>query len=153
VLARPPRRQDAQLLDWTFLQRIALIGFLTSGVALIAFGYEFYADNNLQEARNAAFSAPVMAELLRSFCARSETRTVLQVGLFSNLRLFVIVMTSLSLQLLIHRLPVLAALFGTEPLSLPECAVWIGLGAIPLAALELGKILRQAHLARPHPRS
>src|SRR5262249_55248215 len=88
VLTRPPRRQDAQLIDRTFLQRIVLTGVLTAGVALIAFSYEFYADNNVEDARNAAFSALVIAELLRSFGARSETQTIWQVGLFSNMRLF-----------------------------------------------------------------
>ena len=148
VLTRPPRRQDAQLLDWAFLQRTALIGFLTAGVTLIVFAYEFYADSSLAQARNAAFSTLVIAELLRSFGARSEVHTVFQVGLFSNMRLFAIVMISLALQLLIHHLPVLETLFGTEPLSLVQCAVWLALGAIPLLVIELGKILRQFHAAR-----
>src|SRR5499426_969300 len=97
VLTRPPRPQDAQLLDQAFLKHIALIGFLTAGVTLIVFAYEFYANNDVTQARNAAFSALVIAELLRSFGARSEVRTVFQVGLFSNIRLFAIVIISLAL--------------------------------------------------------
>jgi Ca2+-transporting ATPase len=148
VLTRPPRRQDTQLLDWTFLKRIALIGFLTASVALTVFAYEFCADSDVTQARNAAFSALVIAELLRSFGARSEVRTVFQVGLFSNIRLFAIVIISLALQLLIHHWPVLERLFGTEPLSLTQCAVWVALGSIPLLMIELEKILRQAQMAR-----
>ncbi len=148
VLTRPPRRQDEQLLDRGFLKRIALIGFLTAGVTLIVFAYELYADSSLAQARNAAFSALVIAELLRSFGARSEVLTVFQVGLFSNMRLFVIVMISLALQVLIHHLPVLETLFGTEPLSLAQCVAWIVLGAIPLLVLELVKVLRQSQTAR-----
>jgi Ca2+-transporting ATPase len=148
VLTRPPRRQDAQLLDRAFLKRIALSGFLTASVALTVFAYEFYADSSLAQARNAAFSALVIAELLRSFGARSEVLTVFQVGLFSNMRLFAIVMISLALQLLIHHLPVLETLFGTEPLSLVQCAAWVVLGSMPLLVIELGKILRQSQTAR-----
>jgi Ca2+-transporting ATPase len=44
----------------------------------------------------------VIAELLRSFEARSDTRTVWEVGLLSNARLFAIVATSFALQLVIH---------------------------------------------------
>src|SRR5207244_6711646 len=62
VLTRPPRRRDAQLIDRTFLRRIALIGSLTAGVALLAFAYELYADRILSQARNAAFSARVMPD-------------------------------------------------------------------------------------------
>jgi len=143
VLTRPPRRQDAQLIDRAFLQRIVLIGCMTAGVALSVFAYEFYADNSVEDARNAAFSALVIAELLRSFGARSEVHTVWQIGLFSNMRLFGIVVASFALQLLIHHLPVLETLFGTEPISLTQCVVWVVLGAVPLSVLEFSKMLRQ----------
>ncbi|NOT55449.1 MAG: cation-translocating P-type ATPase [Deltaproteobacteria bacterium] len=144
VLTQRPRRQDAQLLDQALLKRIALTGMLTAGVALSAFAYEFYVDNDVAQARNAAFSALVIAELLRSFGARSNEKTVWQLGLFSNMRLFVIVLVSFALQLLIHHWPVLESVFGTEPISLAQCAAWIVLGAIPLIVLELGKVFRQS---------
>jgi Ca2+-transporting ATPase len=144
VLTHPPRRQDAQLIDRAFLQRIALTGMLTAGVALVAFAYEFYAGSSVAQARNAAFSALVIAELLRSFGARSNEQTIWRIGLFSNMRLFVIVAVSFALQLLIHHLPVLETLFGTEPISLAQCSAWIMLGAIPLIVLELGKVFRHA---------
>jgi Ca2+-transporting ATPase len=148
VLTHPPRRQDAQLIDRAFLKRIALTGFLTAGVALAAFAYELYADSSLIQARNAAFSALVIAELLRSFGARSNEQTVLQVGLFSNMRLFIIVVASFALQLLIHHLPVLERLFGTEPISFAQCLAWVVLGSVPLVVLEIGKGLRQSYTAR-----
>jgi len=143
VLTHPPRRQDAQLIDRAFLKRIALTGILTAGVALTAFAYEFYVDGSVAQARNAAFSALVIAELLRSFGARSNEQTIWQIGLFSNMRLFVVVAASFVLQLLIHHLPVLETLFSAEPISLAQCAAWVVLGAIPLIVLELGKVLRQ----------
>jgi P-type Ca2+ transporter type 2C len=149
VLTRPPRQQDAQLLDWTFLKRIALIGFLTASVALTVFAYELYNDSDVVQARNAAFSALVMAEMLRSFGARSETHTIFRLGLLSNVRLFAVVIISLALQLLIHHLPILERLFGTEPLSLGQCVAWVVLGSIPLLAIELEKILRHSQTTRP----
>jgi Ca2+-transporting ATPase len=148
VLARPPRQQDIELLDWAFLKRIALIGFLTASVALAAFAYELYTDGNIAQARSAAFSALVIAELLRSFGARSEDYTVLQVGPFSNMRLFAIVSISLTLQLLIHNVLILQRLFGTEPISLVQGAVWLMLGAIPLLVIELEKVLRRSQTTR-----
>ena len=138
VLTHLPRQQDAQLLDWPFLKRIALIGF----------AYELHNDSDVVQARNAAFSALVIAELLRSFGARSEARTVFQVGLFSNIRLLAIVAMSLALQVLIHHSPILERLFGTESLSLGQCAAWLVLGSIPLLVIELEKILRQSQATR-----
>ncbi|HEX2518725.1 MAG TPA: cation-translocating P-type ATPase, partial [Castellaniella sp.] len=146
VLTRPPRPPEAELVDWSFLQRIALTGCLTAAVALSAFAYEWYIDGSLEQARNAAFSALVIAELLRAFGARSEVQTVWQVGLFSNMRLFAIVVASFALQLAIHHLPTLQTLFRTEPISVGQCAAWIALGAVPLIALELNKILRRSRM-------
>src|SRR5262249_45427688 len=94
------------------------------------------------------FSALVIAELLRSFGARSEDYTVFQVGLFSNMRLFAIVITSLTLQLLIHYVPVLQRLFGAEPVSLGQGTAWLMLGSLPLLVIELGKILRRSQTTR-----
>jgi Ca2+-transporting ATPase len=144
VLSRPPRHPNAQLLDKPFLKRTAFTGFLTAGVALLAFAYEFYAHGDTAQARNAAFSALVIAELLRSFGARSETQTFLEVGLFSNMRLLLIVLASFGLQLTIHHTPFLGVVFGTEPISLTQCLAWTALGAVPLLVLELAKVIRRS---------
>jgi Ca2+-transporting ATPase len=148
VLTRAPRSPEAQLVDWNFLQRIVFVGCLTAGVALSAFAYEWYIDKNLAQARDAAFSVLMIAELCRAFGARSDTRTVWQVGLLSNMQLVVIVLASFALQLAIHHLPALQTLFGTTPISLVQYAAWLGLGSVPLLALELRKVLRRSRAAR-----
>ncbi len=141
VLSRPPRRPEAQLMDRRFLGRLALTGILTAAVALVGFAYEYRIDRNVMDARNAAFSVLVIAELLRSFGARSETRTVWELGLLSNARLFAIVAVSFGLQLTIHHTPGLEVVFGTEPISLGQCVAWIALGAVPSILLEGMKIV------------
>src|SRR6266446_1163612 len=144
VLSRPPRHPEAQFIDWDFGKRIALVGCLTAGVALSAFAYVWSIDKNLAQARDAAFSVLMIAELLRAFGARSDTRTVWQVGLLSNVQLCVIVVASFALQLVMHYLPAMQRLFGTSPISLSQCIVWVALGAIPLGVIEFWKVLRRS---------
>jgi Ca2+-transporting ATPase len=62
--------------------------------------------------------------------------------------LFVIVMVSFTLQLAIHHLPALQALFGTTPVSLVQCVAWLLLGSVPLLALELCKVVQRPRGAR-----
>jgi Ca2+-transporting ATPase len=143
VLLRPPRPPEAQMMDRSFVARIALTGSLTAAVTLAAFAYEFYVGSDLQHARNAAFSVLVMEELLRSFSARSATRTVWEVGLLSNMRLFVIVAASFALQLAIYHVPVLQQPFSTEPMSAAQLVSWLALGATPLVVLEATKVIRR----------
>ena len=149
VLSRPPRDPAVGLLNRRFLWRVVLTGSLTATVALVAFAWEL--GNGVAEARNAAFSVIVFDELLRSFAARSQTRTIWEVGLLSNLRLFAIVIVSFALQLLILQLPVLEPVFGTVPVGLEQCALWIALGAVPVTVLELVKIGRRLRLVPPTP--
>ena len=57
VLRRPPRRQNAQLIDRAFLRRIIGTGVLTAGVAMLAFACDFYVGNGLAQARDARAQA------------------------------------------------------------------------------------------------
>lgn len=140
VLNRPPRRPDAQLMDRAFLRLTVLTGMVTAGVALGAFAWEFYFNDDLAQARDAAFTVLVFAELARSLGARSTTRNLWEMGFFSNLRLLAIVGTSFALQLAIHHNTVLQELFGIEPVSFAECVEWLLLGLVPLLVLELRKV-------------
>ena len=143
VLLRPPRDPKAEIMDRGFFALLVLTGCLTAAVALAAFAWELYVDGNVMDARNAAFSALVIAELMRAFGARSNVRTVWEVGLLSNLRLFAVVAVSFGLQLVIHHLSLLELLFGIEPITLGQCIWWIVLGLIPLTALEARKVARR----------
>lgn len=143
VLNRPPRRSQDALFNRKFLILTLFTGLLTASVTLGVFAYEFYIDNSLEQARDAAFTALVITELLRAFGARSEQRTIWQIGLFSNLRLFLVVAVSFALQLAIHHVPMLQTLFQIEPVTLNQCVAWIGVGFIPLIVLELRKVIRR----------
>ena len=142
VLNRPPRQAQSQLLNRHLFYLTLFTGLLAASVTLGVFAYELHVvGNTLDQARDAAFTALVITGLLRAFGARSEQRVIWQIGLFSNLRLFLIVAVCFSLQLAIHHVPMLQTLFQIKSVSLHQCVVWIGVGFIPLAILELRKIL------------
>ncbi|HAT8564397.1 TPA: HAD-IC family P-type ATPase [Legionella pneumophila] len=143
TLNRPPRDPKKPFMDAFFLSRVAFIGLLTSVVVLSVFGYEYLVNGDLIQAQDAAFSVLVTANLLRAFGARSRTKTIWQLGFFSNIRLFFVVSISFSLQLLIHHVPMLQKIFGIEAVSLKQCLLWVLLGTIPLLVLEVQKLLRK----------
>lgn len=144
ILQRPPRDPKKPFMDARFFQRVTFVGILTSFVTLGIFAYEYLGNSDLIQARDAAFSVLVTAELLRAFGARSDTQPIWQLGFFSNIRLFFIVSISFSLQVLIHHIPMLQDIFGIGSVSGTQCLVWIGLGMIPLTILEIQKLLRNA---------
>lgn len=144
TLNRPPRDPKKPFMDALFLSRVAFIGLLTSVVVLSVFGYEYLVNGDLIQAQDAAFSVLVTANLLRAFGARSRTKTIWQLGFFSNIRLFFVVSISFSLQLLIHHVPMLQKIFGIDAVSLNQCLLWVLLGTIPLLVLEIQKLLRKS---------
>lgn len=142
ILKRPPRNESKPFIDTYFIRRIIFVGFLTATVTLFAFGYEYIGDGDLVQARDAAFSVLVVAGLLRAFGMRSDTKTAWEVGLLTNLRLFLVISVSFSLQLFIHHTPILQQIFKIEPVSMSECFSWVALGSVPLIVLEITKLIR-----------
>ncbi len=149
VLNRPPRHPRTELINRDLIKLTLFTGLLTASVTLGVFAYELYIiDNGLAQARDAAFTALVIAGLLRAFGARSEQRTFWQIGLFSNMRLFLVVAASFALQLAIHHVAMFQTLFKIEPITLSQCVAWIAVGFIPLIVLELRKVIRYRHATK-----
>ncbi|MGZ5053098.1 MAG: cation-translocating P-type ATPase, partial [Methylobacter sp.] len=118
VLKRPPRPPEAQLLDGPFLRLTFLAGLLIAVVSLSAFVYEFYFNGHgVDHARDATFTTLAIAQLMWAFSARNNDKTIFEIGLLSNLGLFLTVSLSFLLQWLIHHAPALQALFSIGPLS------------------------------------
>jgi Ca2+-transporting ATPase len=141
ALQRPPRRPDEPILGRAEWRQIVLTGLLQAAVALGVFAWAL-AERDLVEARNLAFTTLVFGELLRAFAARSQTRLFWDVGLFSNLRLFGVVVASFAVQIGIHHIAQLRELFSVGALSAGDCLLSVLLGALPLLVLEVGKWLR-----------
>ncbi|HHD4623396.1 TPA: cation-translocating P-type ATPase [Legionella pneumophila] len=144
ILSRPARTIQKSMMDGTFLKRVSFIGCVTAVVTLIVFAYEYLAYKDLTQAQDAAFSILVTARLLIAFGTRSDTKTIFQLGFFSNLHLFIIISISFSLQVLIHHIPVLRDLFGIGQISFTQCISWILIGTLPLLVIEAQKWLRKA---------
>ncbi len=142
VMKRKPRRREEKLTDRGFVALMIGTGFLTAGVALAVY---FYSLGRVSQemARDHAFTVLVYAELLRSFGARSETRSVWQVGILSNLKLALVVLASMVLMFWVPHNAWLGAFLKVEPMPMHHCLVLLALGAIPLLVLEAWKLIRQ----------
>ena len=127
VMARAPRPRNA--------------AFLTAGVAMGVYLYGLkYHDE--ATARTHAFTALVFAELLRSFGARSNTVPVWRMNWRGSAWLFLVVGASFALQLWSHHNHTLASVMKTVPVEWNQCIPLIAVSFIPLAVLELVKVLR-----------
>ena len=141
VMKRRPRRRSESITDRGFLRTMFFTGFLTAGVAFAVYFYALKA-GTIEMARTHAFSVLVVAELLRSFGARSETKPVWRISLFTNVNLLVVVAISFGLQVWSQHNATLGRFLRTSSMPLADGFLLLAAGAIPLLILEMVKVGR-----------
>ncbi|MEQ1752125.1 MAG: cation-translocating P-type ATPase, partial [Prosthecobacter sp.] len=143
VMKRGPRHRFERITDRHFLQTMFLTGILTAGVAFVVYYYVLQTKNT-EEARTASFTVLVFAELLRSFGARSESKPIWRIPLFTNINLVIVVAISFGLQLLSQHNAMLGHFLKTSFMSWSDCLLLLAIAAIPMLFLEVVKVMRQA---------
>ncbi len=152
VMKRHPRHRSERITNRSFLRTMFLTGFLTAGVAFAVYVY-MLKTGTPETARTYAFAVLVFAELLRSFGARSETKPVWRISLFTNRNLLIVVAISFGLQVWSQHNAMLGRFLKTSTMPFADCLLLLALGAIPLLVLELVKVVRSKSPAKPLTRS
>jgi Ca2+-transporting ATPase len=142
LLDRPPRPVAEPMLGRSQWLRIGFRGLLQAIVALSVFAWAV-ANSDVTTARTLAFASLVFGELFRAFSARSVTRLIGEVGVFTNMRLVAVVLVSGALQFAIHYFPAARDLFGISALSVRHALLAMSLGLIPVTVIELTKLARR----------
>ncbi len=142
VMKQSPRPKEQQIMDRSFLTTMAITGLLTGGISFAVFLLALN-HGNLEAARTHAFTALVLAEIFRSFGVRSETQSLWQLGLLSNLRLTLVVAASFVLQIFIHHNHFLTSVMKTTILPWADSVNLIAIALIPLIFLELIKVVQR----------
>lgn len=142
VMKQGPRKAGASIADRGFLILMVITGLLTAGVSfgVYLYGLKF---ETIEMARTHAFAVLVFSELLRSFGCRSNTKTLFQVGAFTNLRLGVVVGIAFLFQIWSHHNPVLGGFLRTGMMTWSDCLMLVSVSVIPISILEIAKLIRQ----------
>jgi P-type Ca2+ transporter type 2C len=140
VMDRPPRPRSESITNRPFVLGVVATGVLTAGVTLAVYAWSL-ARFPVETARAHAFTVLVFAELLRSFGARSRGRPVWRDPPIANLELLVVVLASVAIQLVLPHLGALGRMLEVPEMPMSHCLVLLAIGAIPLAALELAKVV------------
>ncbi len=142
LMQRPPRSPGAPFLSLRQLLVLSGQGLFMAAVALAVFLFFLYgAEQNLQEARTAAFAVLVLAQLTHAFNCRHASHSLFSLGVGSNVTLLWAVGGSIMLQAAIMLLPWTQAVFGLAPLDPTDWFVICALGITPLPAMEMWKAL------------
>ncbi|MBL8382104.1 MAG: cation-translocating P-type ATPase [Burkholderiales bacterium] len=145
VMHRPPRPVRQNIFAGGMWQQILWGGLLLGGVALAG---QAWALAHGAHAQTMVFTVLALGQLALVLALRSETESLLAIGLLSNRPLAFTVAGSVALQMALVYVPALNTVFHTAPLAPEELAVCLGLASVVLLAVEGEKRWRRR--ARAH---
>ncbi len=147
VMEEPPHRRDESVFSGGMGFSVAVEGCLVGALALLAYtiGRVWFDPNPAQPVvgRTMAFAVLSLSQLVHSFNMRSS-RSVLELGLFSNPKLNAACLVCALLMVSVVAFPPLAAVFRTAVLSPLQWLLVAGLSLCPLVAVEGEKLLLQS---------
>ncbi|TQS71024.1 cation-translocating P-type ATPase [Ornithinibacillus gellani] len=111
----------------------------TDSSSLFAMDLQHISDETLTHAQTMAFITLSVSQLFHSFNLRSDTKSIFQVGLFSNRYLIGAVVAGLLIQFTIVQVPLFSGLFDIHALVWQDWLFVLGLSIIPIIINELVK--------------
>lgn len=121
-LKHPPRHPEVGLIFPGLLLRIVYMATMMGIGVYLIFNWA-QARMSLEEARTLTFASIVAFEWFRAFNARSDERTVFQLGVFSNRWLVMSISVAVLLQVAVIYAPPLQVAFRTVPLSIDRWGI------------------------------
>lgn len=141
IMQRPPRKTDESLFAGGTTLHIIWVGILMAAITLGTQAWSIQnADTHWQ---TMVFTVLSLSQLGHVFAIRSDHEYIYRKGLFSNMPLLVAIIITFILQLGVIYLPFANSLFKTQPLSLNELLICIGLSAIVFHAVEAEKWVKR----------
>jgi len=145
VMRHRPRKLTDRVIDREMQVGVVLVGLVMALATLFVLDLKLpgglvEGSAGLAEARTAAFTVLVLAQLFNCFNSRSDRTSAFR-GLFTNRWLWAAIALSLLLQVLVVHVPLLNRAFGTTPLSATDWGLCAALASLVLWADELKKLV------------
>ncbi len=139
IMDRSPRDPKEPILTRVLIWRILIVGFLLLLGAFGLFKWELLGGALIAEARTVAVNVFVMGELFYLFNCRSLTKSVFEVGFFSNPWVFGGSAAMILLQMLFTYVPAMNTAFQSAPLGPASWVRILAVGSIVMVAVGIEK--------------
>jgi Ca2+-transporting ATPase len=140
VMKRPPRAPKESLFSDGVGIHIIWVGILMAGVTL---GTQAWATSQgIEHWQTMVFTVLALSQLGHVLGVRSDRTFLYKQGLFSNPSLMASVALTFVLQMAVVYMPFMNEIFKTQPLSLKELGICLGLSVVVFHAVELEKLVR-----------
>ena len=117
IMTRMPRNPETPILTRELTTRIFLVGTLLLIASFGLFQWELATGASIEQARTVAVNTFVIVELFYLFNCRSLTKSIFQLGVFTNLWVFGGVVVMLLMQIAYTYLPLMNTLFHSASIG------------------------------------
>ncbi len=140
IMERSPRPPREPVITWARGLLILSHGVIVASVSLFAFWWTWAGEPaRLPYARTVTFCVAALSQLFFAIGCRSDRRTALELGFFSNPWLLAAVAVSALLQLTVVTLPYAQGVFEVGSQLGSDWFLVIGLALIPVTVIEVAK--------------
>jgi Ca2+-transporting ATPase len=159
VMKEKPRDSKESFFAGGAGMQIIRGGILIGSLTILGFWFGYYEHgfspfddsapaNTVEYARTMAFMVLVMCQLFYSLAVRNSSKSIFQIGIFSNKYLFGAIILGVTLQLIVIGIPAMQRAFHLQMLDLRGWIIAILLGLVPLILNEFVKIFIRIHKRR-----
>jgi len=159
VMKEKPRQAKESFFAGGAGLHVILGGILIGALTILAFWFGYYEhgfspfdhsapENTVEYARTMAFMVLVMCQLFYALALRNSTKSIFQIGVFSNKFLVGAIFLGVILQLLVVGIPAMQSAFHLQMPDLDGWIIAISLGLVPLLFNEIFKIFIRVRLKR-----
>jgi P-type Ca2+ transporter type 2C len=157
VMKEKPRDAKESFINRSTSLHVVFGGILIGVLTILAFWFGYYENgfspfnhsapaNTVEYARTMAFMVLVMCQLFYSLALRNNSKSIFQIGIFSNKYLIGAILLGVFLQLIVVAIPALQSAFHLQMLDLNGWIIVIILGLVPLLFNELFKLIIRARM-------
>jgi Ca2+-transporting ATPase len=144
IMDRPPRPADEAIITRARMKLILVQGVFIAFCSLLAFCFVLLVEKEgIVRARTAALITLTCSQLFHALNCRSQSESFFKIGPFTNMKLIVASLASLTLQVAIIFIPFTQRVFKVEALSLLDMLVIMALSSFPLWAMEIAKMMNK----------
>lgn len=140
VMKRPPRKPNSPILSLGLIVQISIVSVCILAFVYGLFEWSIASGDSVEEARTIAVNTIVMIELFYLFNCRSLTKSVLEIGLFSNKWIFLGVGVMILLQIAFTYVPAMNEIFHSQPIGIDSWLKILGVSFTVYLIIEIKKL-------------
>ncbi len=139
IMNRRPRPPQENILAHGMWQHIIWVGLFVAALSISAQAWSI--SRGAEYWQTVVFTVLTISQLFHSLAVRSESASLISIGVWSNLPMLGAIAVTVLLQLAVIYMPALNAIFHTQPLPLFDLTVCFALSSLVLVFVEVEKWL------------